>query len=387
MFSKEAVMGNYRGANPKSFLGYKCQISRGVYYLLSCTHNVRIEHEDDVSVVDDDGFLIVAEQCKKVSSKIKYTSKEFLNTLVNWLDLYKKTPDVITLQTEFILFLENCNEVDQSLQSFLYTNSAQPDIEALIQKILKYKSKSNDTVAILNQLSHDSNKLKTILKQFKISIPKSRINSETDIIQCAQQRYDFLENNVSDFVDKLLGWFNQMIERNKDIMEIKNSEFNKFIAQYFGFKTSLKLPNKNEVYLDENNETEQMYIKQLKLVTNQKTILQAAMIDFLRYNNMIDKSLLNGTVTQADINSMYEAMVVSWNENKEEIFRNNDKEENQGYSLYKTCIKDDIHLNGVSFYDEKATTRGAYNYIADKKGGIKIGWHPKFREKLGLTDE
>ena len=84
---------------------------------------------------------------------------------------------------------------------------------------------------------------------------------------------------------------------------------------------------------------------------------------------------------------MYDSMITFWEENKEDIYYTNVPDNRKGYLLYLRCVSSDLHLNGASFYDKESTARGAYNFLADEKGGVKVGWHPKYKEKLGLKNE
>lgn len=384
----DIAMGEYRGSNPRSFLGYTKQISRGIYYLLAYDCTVRLEHEDDISVIDDLGNIVIVEQCKDISLKpVKYTSKEFLNTLYNWVLMYTVSSEKITDKTEFILFLENSNTLDKVLTNYLYADNSGADIEKLQNLILKINSKTKNIKEIIEFFAKNTKILQDILKRLKIERPKSQTDTETDILNIVLSKYAFLHENSEDFISKLYGWFIEKVNASTSFIEIKNSNFNEFKAKYFGYKEALKLPNKKDVIVNKDDEQEKFYVKQLHLVTDNNTILTAAMVDYLRYNNMIDSYLLQGKITQTDINEMYDDMVISWSENKEDIENKIQDEKDKGYALYKACIEDDLHLNGISFYDKKATARGAYNYIADKKGGIKIGWHPKYKEILGIKDE
>jgi hypothetical protein len=88
-------MAKKRGSKIEIFNGFIKQVPRAMHYLLKGAYAVSIEAEDDISVTDNNGKIILVEQLKSVGNTnvLANASPDLWETLYNWIYNYVNETD------------------------------------------------------------------------------------------------------------------------------------------------------------------------------------------------------------------------------------------------------------------------------------------------------
>lgn len=314
-------MSCFRGENLPSFEGYICQLSRALFHLLNEQGQVDIEKEDDISVKLNNQILLV-EQVKKIEGILKYNSRDFINTLHNWLDLCIKIPDSIS-STKFILFLENKNETDGYLKqchAAMTEQEAQYIVDEIIGKI-NWSTKTNRQRS--NLFINNKKILYRIIQNFKIQYPKN-FSSENDIDDLLINEYsEYLAETFPHFVHELKGMFySRVIDSNNKIKKTTydKSLINNFLLAYGGAEKKLYLPEIDNLEDKLKEELSQRYVKQLALINCDKDTKRLAMKSRVEWNLLQERECEYGISTEKNFRDMYQNMKDLWSENKNFIW-------------------------------------------------------------------
>lgn len=378
-------MVKYRGENLPTFEGYAGQLSRALYHLITEQKEVHIEKEDDTSIVDGN-YIIKAEQLKTINTEeIKFRSADLIDTFHNWLDLYKKSEGKCA-NTKFVLFLENKNEQDEMIKKFFAASSiteAKDVIDDWLNKI-NWKTKANEKKEEFFKKNREN--LYKIIMNFTIQHPISA-SSEEDIDNYLIEHFqENLGDDLPRFVEQLKGRFYSLaINSNKKIQKtsFNRSFWDNFLLDFGGYARCLILPEIKDIQNKIKKELSERYLKQLKLITNDSDILTAAMKARIQWNLLRDEERCKGISTEQNFNDMYERMKERWSENKCVIYADSSIDDIQkGVKLYNESVKEDVVVDNVKFQDPRRVSRGVHNHMANLTNEYKIGWHPKYEEKL-----
>lgn len=369
--------------NPDSFLGYAKQIYRGLFYLLKKRANVYIEKNDDIYVYDDYGFLVL-EQVKDLKlNKLTATNPNFLDTILNWANIYTKHKNKFNDRTKCILALLLKNQTDDLIMSCELAKTDKECEKAYLNILAKIKS-SKDT-----SYSQDFQKYKSaILKIIKIfEIEKPIISAKDD---CEQEIKNFLQGKISkervkNYSDQILGWFLKATVNieNKQLREV-HVTFDDLCQKCFQLNGETIHVNYPDISQLEKSfdEHSKMYVRQLELLNLDEIFINEAIEDFLSWDYLLNNDFKDGRVTSPEINKMYNNLCSRWRVNKLDLEYQCSGIE-MGRRLYIQSLKEPVQILGVSIYgDPMCISRGVHNYLADNIDKYNIGWHPNFKELL-----
>lgn len=379
-------MVKYRGENLPAFKGYAGQLSRALYHLITEQKEVHIEKEDDTSIADNE-YIVKAEQLKIIKAKeLKFKSSDFIDTLHNWLDLCIKSKDKC-VNTKFVLFLENKNDQDEMIKKCFAASSHHEAKEVVDDWIngINWKTKANAPREDFFKKNREL--LYKIITNFTVQHPQGA-SSEEDIDNYLIKHY---ENNLGDdlprFVEQLKGRFYSLaINSNRKIQKTSftRSFWDTFLLDFGGHARCLKLPEIKDIQNRVKKELSERYVKQLRLIKIDSDMLTAAMKARIQWNLLRDEERSKGISTEQNFNEMYERLKERWNENKSVIYADSSIDDTQkGMKLYNESIKEDVVVDNVKFQDPRRVSRGVHNHMANFTNEYKIGWHPKYEEKLG----
>jgi hypothetical protein len=123
------------------------------------------------------------------------------------------------------------------------------------------------------------------------------------------------------------------------------------------------------------------FVKQLHLVTDDDTVADNAIRDFIRCN--IEKSRLSaeGNITDDDWKSFETALFSRWEKIRARVIRmkKESPDEDIGFEIFTDATEDYREKLAGSDTEQVYLTSGTYHRLADM---IRVGWHPQFKELM-----
>jgi hypothetical protein len=123
------------------------------------------------------------------------------------------------------------------------------------------------------------------------------------------------------------------------------------------------------------------FVKQLHLVTDDDSIVDSAIREFIRCN--IEKSRLSaeGNVTDDDWKAFETALLSRWDKIRARVIRMSQatREEDIGFEIFTDTTEEHREKLAGSDTEQVYLTSGTYHRLADM---IRIGWHPRFEELM-----
>jgi hypothetical protein len=123
------------------------------------------------------------------------------------------------------------------------------------------------------------------------------------------------------------------------------------------------------------------FVKQLHLVTDDDSIVDNAIREFIRCN--IEKSRLSmeGNVTDDDWKAFEIALLSRWDKIRGRVIRMKKEapEEDIGFEIFADTTEEHREKLAGSDTEQVYLTSGTYHRLADM---IRIGWHPRFEELM-----
>jgi len=290
------------------FIGNVIQMPRALYYLIvGAGEYVRIEEEDDVSVIDFNKNVLIIEQIKDRKDKNPYTnaSEDLWKTIYNWAYDWSKNNSNFTNDTKFILYsrikgfkkgsivekIENACSVDEINEAYEfiklnYNSNTEKNRDKYRPFILDEKNKE----IIFN-----------IIRNFKCLEPSKTLGQDLE---------DTFERYFSDWGDNLniyskltFNWFVKKVidEETKKInlIEYSKTHFNDFIyGELVGINKHIPLAFANDIpqYKFETIQ-DSNFIKQLNLIKMEDVNINKNIKDFLVWDTTLGQDSVKGRLT------------------------------------------------------------------------------------------
>ena len=122
-------------------------------------------------------------------------------------------------------------------------------------------------------------------------------------------------------------------------------------------------------------------MKQLYFVTDDDSIVDNAIREFIRCN--IEKSRLSteGNITDDDWKAFEVALLSRWDKIRARVIRMKKAapEEDVGFEIFTDTTEDHREKLAGSDTEQVYLTSGTYHRLADM---IRIGWHPRFKQLM-----
>lgn len=379
---------------PGSSAGFSFQFERALFYLVTSSSGsvVGIETEDDVAVHNGDETHILEQDKHSIQANAEPfgdRSKDLWNTLCTWLEAID-TGEVIAGKTLFMMvtnkllpsciaktigLAENEGEIDECIKSLEKAAISPPEgIKKHVERVLLLSSRSN---------------LRTLIKRSRLSdasLDTSGENLRARTISFLQLP-DYLSSNADSILDELLGWIQKtsLLCWQKGLPAwIKRDNF---VNQQYAIidRRKRRISRERAEHLipvgDDRigKEKGSVFVKQLHLITEDGSIVDNAIREFIRCN--IEKSRLSaeGNITDDDWLSFEATLQARWVKIRARISRmlENASEENVGFSIFTDTTE--AHREKLAGTDTEQVylTSGTYHRLAEE---IKVGWHPRFSE-------
>lgn len=390
-------MSRKKGSKIEVFNGFIKQVPRAMFYLISGYEKVKIEAEDDISIHDIHDNIVIIEQLKHTNKNV-LTNKscDFWGTFYNWIFNFvndKKTEKYNS--TIYILYVSNKTVAAKDNVKKLLDNIDSDEFSQIFDEIVTdlIKDCSDELKSYLEYLQAHKDVFLKILKRFKIKTPKISISEDLDNL--IKLKYEEVYgDSFNDFTLKLDGWYHRKITKREDESlkkcEVTQKELETFKIKFAGFQTKVKFVQNTLTTEELENLENEFFVEQLNEIEIPKDAIQNAKNAYKNWENFQDSDLLEGRVSQEDLNQTYSNLKAHWTDVKfnipDSIYPT---EVSKGKYIYSETLKSEVYIDGVEIVGDKNTiSRGIHNYMANHPltHEHSINWHPKY-DKLRDSNE
>lgn len=390
-------MSRKKGSKIEVFNGFIKQVPRAMFYLISGYEKVKIEAEDDISIHDIHDNIVIIEQLKHTNKNV-LTNKscDFWGTFYNWIFNFvnDKKPEKYN-STIYILYVSNKTAVAKDNVKKLLDNIDSDEFSQVFDEIVTdlIKDCSDELKSYLQYLQAHKDVFLKILKRFKIKTPEISISEDLDNL--IKLKYEEVYgDSFNDFTLKLDGWYHRKITKREDESlkkcEVTQKELETFKIKFAGFQTKVKFVQNTLTTEELENLENEFFVEQLNEIEIPKDAIQNAKNAYKNWENFQDSDLLEGRVSQEDLNQTYSNLKAHWTDVKfnipDSIYPT---EVSKGKYIYSETLKSEVYIDGVEIVGDKNTiSRGIHNYMANHPltHEHSINWHPKY-DKLRDSNE
>ena len=390
-------MSRKKGSKIEVFNGFIKQVPRAMFYLISGYEKVQIEAEDDISIHDIHDNIVIIEQLKHTNKNV-LTNKscDFWGTFYNWIFNFvnDKKPEKYN-STIYILYVSNKTAAAKDNVKKLLDNIDSDEFFQIFDEIVTdlIKDCSDELKSYLQYLQAHKDVFLKILKRFKIKTPEITISEDLDNL--IKLKYEEVYgDSFNDFTLKLDGWYHRKITKREDESlkkcEVTQKELETFKIKFAGFQTKVKFVQNTLTTEELENLENEFFVEQLNEIEIPKDAIQNAKNAYKNWENFQDSDLLEGRVSQEDLNQTYSNLKAHWTDVK---FNIQDSiyptEVSKGKYIYSETLKSEVYIDGVEIVGDKNTiSRGIHNYMANHPltHEHSINWHPKY-DKLRDSNE
>ena len=390
-------MSRKKGSKIEVFNGFIKQVPMAMFYLISGYEKVQIEAEDDISIHDIHDNIVIIEQLKHTNKNV-LTNKscDFWGTFYNWIFNFvnDKKPEKYN-STIYILYVSNKTAAAKDNVKKLLDNIDSDEFSQIFDEIVTdlIKDCSDELKSYLQYLQAHKDVFLKILKRFKIKTPEITISEDLDNL--IKLKYEEVYgDSFNDFTLKLDGWYHRKITKREDESlkkcEVTQKELETFKIKFAGFQTKVKFVQNTLTTEELENLENEFFVEQLNEIEIPKDAIQNAKNAYKNWENFQDSDLLEGRVSQEDLNQTYSNLKAHWTDVKfnipDSIYPT---EVSKGKYIYSETLKSEVYIDGVEIVGDKNTiSRGIHNYMANHPltHEHSINWHPKY-DKLRDSNE
>ena len=390
-------MSRKKGSKIEVFNGFIKQVPRAMFYLISGYEKVKIEAEDDISIHDIHDNIVIIEQLKHTNKNV-LTNKscDFWGTFYNWIFNFvnDKKPEKYN-STIYILYVSNKTAAAKDNVKKLLDNIDSDEFSQIFDEIVTdlIKDCSDELKSYLQYLQAHKDVFLKILKRFKIKTPEITISEDLDNL--IKLKYEEVYgDSFNDFTLKLDGWYHRKITKREDESlkkcEVTQKELETFKIKFAGFQTKVKFVQNTLTTEELENLENEFFVEQLNEIEIPKDAIQNAKNAYKNWENFQDSDLLEGRVSQEDLNQTYSNLKAHWTDVKfnipDSIYPT---EVSKGKYIYSETLKSEVYIDVVEIVGDKNTiSRGIHNYMANHPltHEHSINWHPKY-DKLRDSNE
>jgi len=380
---------------PGSNAGFDYQFERALYWLSKSPagFTIGIETSDDVSIQSTQGTLLLEQDKHSIQQDgepFGDRSKGLWNTLATWIE---------ALDTK---------EVPETTRFLMVTNKTLP--ECIAHQIGRAKSESEvaDCVAALKKASQKppkrvSQHMKRVMRS-ESKATLQRLISQCDLADASTSAAGqaLREQTVShlqlpawcvaqgdSIVDELLGWLHKTAleawQKNQPAWIQRDHFINQLHAiidrrkRQIARERSEHLIEVTDAKVGENKGSR--FVKQLNLITDDDTVVDSAIRDWVRCN--IEKSRLSveGNITDDDWRAFETSLHARWGKIRVRVIRMKQgvEEGDVGFEIFTETTEDYREKLAGSDTEQVYLTAGTYHRLADL---LRVGWHPRFEELM-----
>jgi hypothetical protein len=377
---------------PGTPAAFDFQFERGLYWLAQSPAGsvIGIETDDDVAIRGREGSRLLEQDKHSIQETAKPfgdRSHDLWNTLSIWIDALDNN-EVSTNSTHFLMVTNK--SVPDCIAHQIGRATKDDEITACITALEDASKSPPDKVGSLMQRvlkSASGASLHTLIRNCEFADASSS-TSGTDLRKktiAHLQLPDWAEAHANSIADELLGWLHSTalaLWQKGDPCWIQRNYFvNQLHAildlrkRHIARERSEHLIPVSDAKVGENRGNR--FVKQLHLITDDDSIVDNAIREFIRCN--IEKSRLSeeGNITDDDWMAFETALLSRWSKIRARVLRMKEGtlEEDIGFEIFSETTEEHREPLAGSDTEQVYITSGSYHRLADL---IRVGWHPRF---------
>lgn len=387
---------------PGANAGFSYQFERALHWLAqsSAGASVGVETDDDVAVRNPNASHLLEQDKHSIldgAEPFGDRSKDLWNTLAIWISA-----------------LDDKQVFPSSTMFLMVTNKTLPDCTARNISTAKSEQEIAACVTALenaakNPPKHIATQMERVLRASSRDNLRSLISS-CELVDGAQaaagkalrkatiaqlQLPEWSLTGADSIADELLGWLHRTAlaawQANQPAWIQRDHFVNNLHAVLERRKRQITRERAEHLIPVTEDKVGQAkarpFVKQLHLVTDDDTIVDSAIREFIRCN--IEKSRLSveGNVTDDDWNAFEAALLSRWGKIRARVERmkQTQPERDIGFEIFTDTTEEHREKLAGSDTEQVYLTSGTYHRLADM---VKVGWHPRFKElmrELGIS--
>ncbi|MGI9067227.1 MAG: ABC-three component system protein [Pyrinomonadaceae bacterium] len=381
---------------PGTNAGFSYQFERALYWLAQSPAGsvIGVETDDDVAVRGADGSQLLEQDKHSILEDAKPfgdRSKDLWNTLTIWIEAV----DSKEVVPEATLFLMVTNKVlPECIAHQIGRAKSESEITACIESLEAASKKPPKHIAplLLRVLSSDS---RTNLRKLISRCEMADASQATAGPHLRKETIAHLQlpawysAEADSIVDELLGWLHTTAlaswQKNLPAWIQRDHFVNQLHAIINRRKREIARERAEHLIPVTDDKIGQNrgspFVKQLHLVTDDDSIVDNAIREFIRCN--IEKSRLSeeGNVTDDDWRAFETTLLSRWDKIRARVIRMKPgvKEEDVGFEIFTDTTEEHREKLAGSDTEQVYLTSGTYHRLADM---VRVGWHPRFEELM-----
>lgn len=385
-------MSPNRHSAPGPAAGYSYQFVRALNWLAQkdAGASVGIETADDVEVSNSDSTAVLEQDKYSIQEDalpFADRSKGLWNTLAIWVEAIDTGQKSIE-STSFLMVTNKA--VPECIARRLARATSESEIDACVAELQSAGVDPPQHIAsavgrVLSPKSRSA--LRQVVCRLDLS-DASDGNSTADLRKGAIAHLQLPEwcLQVSDSIaNELLGWlYNAAMsswERRQPAWVLRDHFVNELHAiigrrrrEVDRERAEFLIPITDEKV---GRERGRPFVRQLHLITNDDTIVDTSIREFIRCNIEKARLSMEGDVTDDDWRAFETALVSRWTKIRSRIMRikGESAEVDIGFDVFTETTEDHRERLAGSETDQVYLTSGTYHRLADL---LIVGWHPRY---------
>ena len=372
--------------------GFGYQLDRALHWLAQSPAgaSIGIETDDDVAVRNPDASLLLEQDkhsIREVAQPFGDRSKDLWNTLAIWLDAIDSKRTLIE-STAFLMVTNKA--VPECIARRISRARSDEEVAACITDLEKAGESPPKNIASLVERVLDGvsrNTLRSVIAKIELAdASDGTAGPELRSRTIAQlQLPDWCSPSSDSIANELLGWLHSTamsswrenqpawVQRDHFVNQLhailarRQRQISRERAEHLIPVTDDKIgPQKGRPF-----------VKQLYLVTDDDSVVDTSIREFIRCN--IEKARLSreGNVTDDDWTAFQRALESRWQKIRSRVIRlkSGTAEEDLGFEIFTETTEDYRERLAGSDTEQVYLTSGTYHRLADL---LTVGWHPRY---------
>lgn len=379
---------------PGSIAGFIYQFERALFWLAQSPAGflVGVETDDDVAIRGTDGSQLLEQDKHSVRDNTEPfgdRSKDLWNTLAIWVEALDSR-EVAAGTTRFFMV------TNKILPECIARSISRAELEAQIRACIEdleaaaIDPPTSIAASVERVLRPDSRtSLRSLIERCELIDASAGIALREDIIAHLQLP-DWCLVESDSITDELLGWLHRTaleswqqgipawIQRDHFVNQL-HSVIDRRKRQIRRERAEHLIPVTDEKMGQEKGSP---YVKQIYLITEDDSIVDNAIREFVRCS--IEKMRLSaeGNITDDDWKAFETTLQSRWGKIRMRIIRmseNGRKEEDIGFEIFSDTTENHREKLAGNDTEQVYLTAGTYHRLANM---IRLGWHPRFEELM-----
>ena len=382
---------------PGSNAAFMYQFERALFWLAQSPSGfvIGIETDDDVAIRGPDGSLLLEQDKHSIKDNTEPfgdRSKDLWNTLAIWIDAL----DSGEVEGQTTRFLMVTNKVlSECIARNINRAKSEDQVMACVAKLKEATTNPPKQVATLMErvLQPDSlTSLKNLIKQCELveAVDASAGLALRKSVISRLQLPEWCLTEADSIADELSGWLHRTAldawQQGKPAW-IQRDHFINQLHAIIDYRKRLIRRERAEHLIpvtDEKigQERGSPFVKQIYLITEDDSIVENAIREFVRCNTEKMRLSMEGNITDDDWKAFEVTLRSRWEKIRTRIIRmsqEGQKEEDIGFEIFSVTTEDHREKLAGSDTEQVYLTSGTYHRLANM---VRVGWHPRFEELM-----